>query len=57
MSRLTGGIHTHTPTLAVIDPRGLSVRVVAYCRSVEAAEPEERINRSAYDAMGRLTEQ
>src|SRR5450830_1212660 len=57
MSRLTGGIHSHTPTLAVVDPRGLAVRVVAYCRSVEAAEPEERINRSAYDAMGRLTEQ
>ncbi|MCU1738143.1 MULTISPECIES: RHS repeat domain-containing protein [unclassified Pseudomonas] len=50
-------IHTHTPTLAVVDPRGLAVRVVAYCRSVEATEPEERINRSAYDAMGRLTEQ
>jgi insecticidal toxin complex protein TccC len=57
MSILTGGIHTHTPTLTVIDPRGLAVRVVAYCRSVETAEPEERINRSAYDAMGRLTEQ
>jgi insecticidal toxin complex protein TccC len=40
-----------------VDPRGLAVRVVAYCRSVEATEPEERINRSAYDAMGRLTEQ
>ncbi|WP_256350515.1 RHS repeat domain-containing protein [Pseudomonas gingeri] len=57
MSILTGGIHTHTPTLSVIDPRGLAVRVVAYCRSVETEEPEERINRSAYDAMGRLVEQ
>src|SRR5471032_808274 len=57
MSRLTGGIHTHTPTLSVIDPRGLSVRVIAYCRSVETDEAEERINRSAYDAMGRLIEQ
>ncbi|MPQ71801.1 MULTISPECIES: RHS repeat-associated core domain-containing protein [unclassified Pseudomonas] len=57
MSILTGGIHTHTPTLSVIDPRGLAVRVVAYCRSVETEEPEERINRSAYDAMGRLIEQ
>ncbi|WP_256350433.1 RHS repeat domain-containing protein [Pseudomonas gingeri] len=57
MSRLTSGIHTHTPTLAVVDPRGLAVRVVTYCRSVETAGPEERINRSAYDAMGRLTEQ
>jgi len=57
MSRLTGGIHTHTPTLTVIDPRGLAVRSVAYCRSVETAQPEERVNRSAYDAMGRLIEQ
>ncbi|MPQ68585.1 MULTISPECIES: RHS repeat-associated core domain-containing protein [unclassified Pseudomonas] len=57
MSVLAQGMHTHTPTLAVVDPRGLAVRVVAYCRSVETAEAEERINRSAYDAMGRLIEQ
>ncbi|KIH85086.1 RHS repeat domain-containing protein [Pseudomonas batumici] len=57
MTVLTQGIHTHTPTLAVVDPRGLAVRVVAYCRSVETARPEERVNRSAYDAMGRLIEQ
>ncbi|WP_318654820.1 RHS repeat-associated core domain-containing protein [Pseudomonas sp. MWU13-2105] len=57
MSRLTGGLHTHTPTLAVIDPRGLAVRSVAYCRSVATAQAEERVNRSAYDAMGRLVEQ
>jgi insecticidal toxin complex protein TccC len=57
MSRLTNSIHTHTPVLTVIDPRGLAVRSVAYCRSVETVQPEERINRSAYDAMGRLIEQ
>ena len=57
MSRLADDIHTHTPTLMVIDPRGLAVRVVAYCRSVEMTEPEERVNRSGYDAMGRLIEQ
>ncbi|MGP0012515.1 RHS repeat-associated core domain-containing protein [Pseudomonas sp.] len=57
MSVLAQGIHSHTPTLAVVDPRGLAVRSVAYCRSVETAQPEERVNRSAYDAMGRLTEQ
>ncbi|WP_245150918.1 RHS repeat domain-containing protein [Pseudomonas fluorescens] len=57
MSRLTGSIHTHTPTLTVVDPRGLDVRSVAYYRAVETAAPEERINRSAYDAMGRLIEQ
>ncbi|MCD4531410.1 MULTISPECIES: RHS repeat domain-containing protein [Pseudomonas] len=53
----TEHIHTHTPTLTVIAPRGLPVRSIAYCRSVEAAQPEERINRSAYDAIGRLIEQ
>ena len=57
MARLTGSIHTHTPTLTVVDPRGLDVRSVAYYRAVETADPEERINRSAYDAMGRLIEQ
>ncbi|MDO7899430.1 RHS repeat domain-containing protein [Pseudomonas citrulli] len=50
-------IHTHTPTLTVVDPRGLDVRSVAYWRSVETTAPEERVNRSAYDAMGRLVEQ
>nr|WP_269803028.1 RHS repeat-associated core domain-containing protein [Pseudomonas uvaldensis] len=54
---MTGSIHTHTPTLTVVDPRGLDVRSVAYYRAVETAAPEERINRSAYDAMGRLIEQ
>lgn len=46
-------IHTHTPTLTVCDPRGLTARSVAYCRSVEVPVPEERINRNAYDALGR----
>jgi len=57
MSRLTGSIHTHTPTLTVVDPRGLDVRSIAHYRAVETAAPEERINRSAYDAVGRLIEQ
>ena len=57
MTVLTQGIHTHTPTLTVADPRGLDVRSVTYYRAVETAAPEERINRSAYDAMGRLVEQ
>lgn len=57
MSRFTASIHVHTPTLMVVDPRGLDVRSVAYCRAIEAAEPEERINRSARDAIGRLVKQ
>ncbi|WP_256261624.1 RHS repeat domain-containing protein [Pseudomonas gingeri] len=54
---LTARIHAHTPTLTVSDPRGLVVRSVGYCRFVEGSEAEERVNRSAYDAMGRLVEQ
>ncbi|UZE20859.1 hypothetical protein LOY70_15100 [Pseudomonas sp. B21-054] len=57
MSRLIGGIHAHTPTLTVIDSRGFTVRSVAYCRSVAVAQAAEWINRSAYDALGRLIEQ
>ncbi|WP_256344790.1 RHS repeat domain-containing protein [Pseudomonas gingeri] len=57
MPILAAGIHTHTPRLTVTDPRGLVVRSVGYCRSIEGSEPEERVNRSAYDAMGRLVEQ
>jgi len=57
MSRFTASIHVHTPTLAVVDPRGLDVRSVAYYRSIETAAPEERINRSAHDAIGRLVKQ
>ncbi|WP_103309523.1 MULTISPECIES: RHS repeat domain-containing protein [unclassified Pseudomonas] len=57
MTVLTQGIHTHTPTLTVADPRGLDVRSVTYYRAVQTTAPEERINRSAYDAMGRLVEQ
>ncbi|WP_250886325.1 RHS repeat-associated core domain-containing protein [Pseudomonas brassicacearum] len=51
------GIHIHTPTLTVCDPRGLAVRSLAYCRSVEQEEADERVNRSAYDALGHLVEQ
>ncbi|MDO7897717.1 RHS repeat-associated core domain-containing protein [Pseudomonas citrulli] len=51
------GIHLHTPTLTVCDPRGLTVRSLAYCRSVEQQEAEERVNRSGYNAQGHLVEQ
>ncbi|MFJ5299583.1 RHS repeat domain-containing protein [Pseudomonas sp. NPDC088368] len=50
-------IHTHTPALSVIDPRGLSVRQIAFHR-VDAADPvRERINRSLHDAAGRRVRQ
>ncbi len=45
-------MHAHTPTLKVIDPRGLAVRAVAYHRS---STLEARISRQIYDAAGRAT--
>ncbi|WP_259696987.1 RHS repeat-associated core domain-containing protein [Pseudomonas brassicacearum] len=54
---MISSIHDHTPILTVVDPRKLDIRRVDYCRSVEMIEAEERINRSAYDALGRQVEQ
>jgi len=57
MSGLANGAHTHTPTLRVLSPSALTLRSVAYCRSVETTLPEERVNRDACDALGRVVEQ
>ncbi|MCP1443547.1 insecticidal toxin complex protein TccC [Pseudomonas sp. GGS8] len=51
------GMHHNTPTLTVVDPRGLSIRSVDYWRAVENVPAEARINRIAYDAAGRAAEQ
>ncbi|VVO19839.1 RHS repeat-associated core domain-containing protein [Pseudomonas fluorescens] len=45
-------LHAHTPTLKMIDPRGLAVRAVAYHRG---STLEARISRQTYDAAGRAT--
>lgn len=50
-------LHRHTPSISVIEPRGLSVRDVAYCRSVVGEQAETRTTHQHYDAAGRLTEQ
>ncbi|MFS2162046.1 toxin, partial [Pseudomonas sp. Pseusp122] len=50
-------LHTQTPLLAANDPRGLTVRAVAYSRSNEHQPAEHRSTRSVYDAAGRLTAQ
>jgi insecticidal toxin complex protein TccC len=57
MSGLAANIHANTPTLTVVDSRGLDVRTVAYCRAIEATEAEKRINRSARDSVGRPVKQ
>jgi insecticidal toxin complex protein TccC len=49
-------LHAHTPTLTAWDPRGLTVRKVAYCRSPTASVTEQaqsRVHRFAYNVRGR----
>lgn len=46
-------LHRHTPTLNVIEPRGLQVRSVAWCRSAPDADAEARVHRVRFDAAGR----
>lgn len=47
--------HRHTPTLTVIDPRGLAVRVVGYLRESDSEIP--LVNRTVHDSAGRATAQ
>ncbi|WP_339501300.1 RHS repeat-associated core domain-containing protein [Pseudomonas silesiensis] len=53
----TIGLHHKTPTLAVIDPRNLAVRSVAYWRAEIAQIPETRVTRHGFDAAGRGIDQ
>lgn len=53
----TIGLHHKTPTLAVIDPRRLAVRSVAYWRAEIAQTPETRVTRHGFDAAGRGIDQ
>ena len=45
-------LHRHTPTLSVLDARGLPVRSVAWCRSAPDAPAEARVHRARFDAAG-----
>nr|WP_314574478.1 hypothetical protein [uncultured Pseudomonas sp.] len=49
----SSALHTHTPTLTVIDPRGLQVRSVALHRREAGDAISERVDRSAFDSAGR----
>ncbi|MEQ7918040.1 RHS repeat-associated core domain-containing protein [Xanthomonas sp. WHRI 1810A] len=46
-------LHTHTPVLAVIEPRGLLARSVSFHRAETTETLTERIDRTAYDAAAR----
>ncbi|WP_223481785.1 MULTISPECIES: RHS repeat-associated core domain-containing protein [unclassified Pseudomonas] len=50
-------LHHGTPTLAVIDPRGLAVRSVAYWRGESGQTPQVRVTRQVFDVAGRGIEQ
>lgn len=50
-------IHRRTPDLQAVDPRGLVVREVAYCRKVEAATPQAYVNRTYHYGAGRAIQQ
>lgn len=54
---MSATLHRNTPTLRVIDSRGLPVRQVAYLRIVERDEPQARITRQQHDATGRVIAQ
>lgn len=49
-------MHTHTPTLSVMDSRGLGIATVSYCRETPGGPIDPRIYRQRYNAAGQLTE-
>ncbi|SEQ44879.1 YD repeat-containing protein, partial [Pseudomonas sp. NFACC02] len=47
-------LHAHTPTLTVVDPRGLAVRSVSFHRTRADDPVTERVDRSSVDPARRL---
>ncbi|WPN96608.1 RHS repeat-associated core domain-containing protein [Pseudomonas sp. MUP55] len=54
---MSASLHRNTPSLAAFDPRGLTVRSVAYLRATSEAAPTTRVRRHVYGASGLLLEQ
>ncbi|MFJ2484661.1 RHS repeat domain-containing protein [Pseudomonas sp. NPDC087639] len=48
-------MHRHTPTLAVIDPRGAAVRAVAYCRSSGIDDLQVHVSQTVHDLQCRAS--
>lgn len=46
-------LHIDTPRMSVVDPRGLLVGTVDYCRDIEDGPVEPRFNRTLHDPAGR----
>jgi insecticidal toxin complex protein TccC len=47
-------LHRHTPLLQSVEPRGLLINAIAFCREHASHELEGRVNHSNFDAFGRL---
>ena len=54
---MTASLHWRTPTLAVVDGRGLPVRQVAYLRTVADDTPRALVTRQRHDVAGRMVAQ
>ncbi|MGP4954218.1 RHS repeat domain-containing protein [Pseudomonas helleri] len=54
---MPASLHQHTPSLIALDPRGLSIRQVAYYRQNAHDAVQARINRNAFNPLGVLKEQ
>ncbi|MBV7576880.1 RHS repeat protein, partial [Pseudomonas sp. PDM32] len=50
-------MNAHTPSISVVDPRGLAVRTVAYCRKAIADPVTARVTHQVFDLVGRLSQQ
>jgi len=57
MNTQSATLHQHTPLLVALDPRGLSIRSVAWCRSRPSDAAQARVTRSTFNAAGHLVSQ
>ncbi|MCM2360537.1 RHS repeat-associated core domain-containing protein [Pseudomonas sp. SR18] len=54
---MSASLHRNTPTIVAFDPRGLTVRTLAYHRANAQTEPQPRISRQVYGASGFVQQQ
>ncbi|WP_223532045.1 RHS repeat-associated core domain-containing protein [Pseudomonas sp. GL-RE-20] len=50
-------MNAHTPSISVVDPRGLPVRAVAYIRQAADEPLTSRVTHQVFDPLGRLIQQ
>ncbi|RMO78010.1 Insecticidal toxin protein [Pseudomonas syringae pv. philadelphi] len=53
MNAACTALYRYTPHLLVVDPRGLPVNSIAFCRTTPDEAPEARVSHVAFDAAGR----